>query len=316
MMKFLAGIFIGWALVIAPAAAQMPLSAPPDPFTIQPTFDDTGAPEPPNLTTSVLSLKSQVFNPADRKLALIVAGQSQCTNVNPSAYTPANASVIDNFNIYDGGSYSLNGSPLVGTQELPDGANTVRPGSPSARLAQLFITNNIFDHVLLVPVCIGGTAAEQWAGTSTRFNNAEKDILPVAMRRLASRGITPAGAGWSFLISWWQGEADAELGTSSASYQSSMSTIGSSVQSAGFNCATCRFFINIETWDNGIVSSTIQNAQAAVVTNNPTFFFTGGNVDTLNASNRQADNTHFNDTGAQSAAQLVYNAIHASGAPF
>jgi hypothetical protein len=38
-------------------------------------------------------------------------------------------------------------------------------------------------------------------------------------------------------------------------------------------------------------------------------------TDTLNATNRLADNTHLNDTGAAAAALLVYNAMHASGAP-
>jgi hypothetical protein len=41
-----------------------------------------------------------------------------------------------------------------------------------------------------------------------------------------------------------------------------------------------------------------------------------GNIDSLNATNRIADNTHLNDTGAAAAATLVYNAMHASGAPF
>jgi hypothetical protein len=47
---------------------------------------------------------------------------------------------------------------------------------------------------------------------------------------------------------------------------------------------------------------------AATVTNDPTHMFVGGNIDSLNASNRIADNTHLNDTGAAAAATLVYNA--------
>lgn len=42
----------------------------------------------------------------------------------------------------------------------------------------------------------------------------------------------------------------------------------------------------------------------------------GANADSLNATNRQTDNTHFNDTGMASLATLIYNAMHASGAPY
>ena len=58
----------------------------------------------------------------------------------------------------------------------------------------------------------------------------------------------------------------------------------------------------------------MQAAQVALA--NGTTVFAGGDLDTLNATNRQADNTHFNDTGAAAAATLIWNAMHASGSPY
>lgn len=239
-----------------------------------------------------------------------MAGQSNCTNVNPTVFVPGSAA-IDQLNVYDGGSYNFAG-PMVGTGNdgiaLGGGAGN---GNVSARLAQLFITNNIFDHVVVASVCIGSTVAADWApGGKVSLR------LPAVIKRFISRGITPTTTSWTFAISWWQGETDAVNGTSAASYESSMASIMTAAQNAGFLCTNCRFFVNEQTWAAGATSATIQGAQATVVTNDPTHFFVGGNIDSLNASNRIADNTHLNDTGAAAAATLVYNAMHASGAPF
>lgn len=284
------------------AAAHGPggSSLTPDPFTL---IDQRGYGD-----TSAVTPRPQIINPALRNGIIILAGQSQCTSITPTPYTPTSSTVVDNLSIIDGGSYSING-PLLGAQSAPLTGGIGGPGNVGARLAQPFITNNIVDHVIVVSTCIGSTLAADWA------TGSERDRIVVALRRLASRGITPTTPGVTFVaISWWQGEQDAVAGTSAASYQASIATILANAQAAGFSCATCRFFVNVETWDVGAVSATIQGAQAAVVNN--TTIFAGGKLDTLNASNRQGDNIHFNDTGAAAAASLVYNAMHASGAPF
>lgn len=282
------------------ALAQQAGIGAPDPFVL-----NEGPSLPGNTNTNGLSSRTQTFNPANRNLALIVAGQSLCTNISPTTFVPGSAAV-DQLNIYDGGSYNFAGGMLGASNDAPSGGGF---GNVSARLAQLFITNNIFDHVVVASICIGATLASDWSTGSDALR------IPVILKRFASRGITPTTTGWTFAISWWQGEADGSAGTTSAAYQASMATILSNAQSAGLSCANCRFFVNIETWLTGVTSATIQGAQAAVVTNNPTHFFTGGNTDTLNSSNR-VDNTHWNDTGAAAATLLVYNAMHASGAPF
>lgn len=271
----------------------------PDPFTLNETTGFTGW----NGTTG-LTIRSQVLNPVIRNLVLISAGQSQATSINPTLYTPSNTTSIDNLNVYDGGSYAV-GGPLLGCQSSSQG-----PGNVTARVADLLIGNGIFDHVLMVPIAIGSTTIADWS----TGNMAQR--FTVALRRLASRGITPSTTGWTFAVIWWHGETDGIAGTTAAVYTAGMNTVLANMAVEGFTGSNCRFFINTETWASGVTYPAIQTGQANAVIGQPTKFFTGGNVDSLNATNRQADNTHFNDIGAAAAATLVYNAMHASGAPF
>ncbi|SDK12360.1 hypothetical protein [Bradyrhizobium sp. Rc2d] len=44
--------------------------------------------------------------------------------------------------------------------------------------------------------------------------------------------------------------------------------------------------------------------------------FAGVNADSIGATGRLVENTHFSDTGQATLATLVYNAMHASGSPF
>jgi hypothetical protein len=107
------------------------------------------------------------------------------------------------------------------------------------------------------------------------------------------------------------GESDNTLATSQAHFTAGLNQVMANAQAAGFSG---RFFIPTETWKSGAASSTVAAAQAAV--RNGTTVFDSGNMDSLTTGNRQPDNTHLNDTGAGAAATLVYNAMHASGAPF
>lgn len=275
----------------------------PDPFVIDDSFSVAQGPSAtPYRQTSGLTQRDQSFNPAQKTLVLIGAGQSNYVSLTPTLYTPTSSSVIDNFNFYDGGSYSI-GGPLLGTQYNA----TMGPGNILARVAQNAITGG-FDRVVVVPIAIGGSTAAEWAAGSM------SDRIGVAMRRLASRGYIPGAPGLTFALSWGQGETDNGNGTSQAAYAASMATVISNAQAAGFTGSSCRFFINKQTWLTGAVSSAVQAAQAALP--NGTTIFAGGDLDMLDATNRQVDNTHFNDTGAAAGATLIWNAMHASGAPY
>lgn len=250
--------------------------------------------------------RSVEINTGIKNLVLIVAGQSNYQNVAPSAYTPTNASAIDNFNVYDGGMYAaadpLLGASWMGTTLGGVGSNP-SPGNIGTRVADLLITNGKFDRVILVPVAVGGTSVDMWA------TGIVSNRITTAMARLESRGITPGMTNVTFAVIWGQGESDS--GTSQADYTSRLNTVISNAAAAGFSG---RWFINKQTWLAGSTNATVQAAQDAIP--NGSTIFAGANADSLNAMNRYADNTHFNDTGMAALATLVYNAMHASGAPY
>ena len=278
------------------------LSAP-DPYVL----DDLIAPG--HNATGGLTPRSLVINPAFRTLVLVTSGQSLLCNTNPTLFTPANNTVIDNFNIYDGVAYPISGALLGATNSIPVGL--LGPGNLSARVADLLIASGIWNRVILVPIGVGGTFIVDWSaghlstpGVGGRFG--------VAMRRLAARGIAPATTGVTFANLFGLGETDSANGTSSAAWQASFATLMANNVSAGFSGKT---FVNLETLTAGATNSTIRAAQAAVV--NGTTIFQGGDLDTLTGgTNRQVDGTHLTDSGAASAATLIYNAMHASGAPY
>jgi hypothetical protein len=305
---------IAFALDFWGAAMAQEISAP-DPFVMFDTqrigYQQGTAPFRPGWAdTNGKNLRSLTINPAVKTLVLISAGQSNRQNISPTLYIPTNSTVIDNFNVYDGAAYDVNG-PMVGTNYVPDlasGGVNFGPGHVMARVADKFVSNGIFARVIVVPIAIGGSSIADWdPGAAGVLANR----IPVAMARLAARGITPATTGVTFGLEWGQGENDNLAGTTQAAYQAAWGRIVAGAQAAGFSG---RFFVAKETWDAGNTSAVIRAAQTAVVDNVTTF--ASGDIDTLNGSNRYADSTHLNDTGAAAAATLIYNAMHASGAPY
>lgn len=292
---------LGWAialllLIVGSASAQRAGYSPPDPFILNDSLAQSQG-VLPYRTTNGLTQRTQAI--VATTLAVIVAGQSNCTSINPTLYTPSSSSVIEQMNVYDGGSYEING-PMLGTQ-LTAG----QPGNVAARLAQNAITGG-FAKVVVVNVCIAGSLAADWATGSL------KDRIPVAVKRLISRGYVPGTTNLVTAIWWLQGETDTVV--TGAAYKASMATILANAQAAGFNCTACWIFVNKQTWLAGSVNATIQTAQTDLWGTSK--FKQGADADSLNATNRQADNTHFNDTGAPALATLGWSAFHAAGAPF
>lgn len=272
--------------------------APPDPFLLTEPVAGAGFRD-----TKGLANRSQVINPAVRNLVLITAGQSNWASVNPTLYTATNASVIDNANIYDGAFYA-SGGPLLGCS---NGGSPLGPGNISLRLADALITNGKFDRVILCPIAIGATVVSQWGDTGGILS----DRVGCQIRRLASRGIIPGMTGVTFALILGLGETDNTNGTSQAAWTASFNSFVTKTLATGFSG---RIFVPQETWNGGVTSTAVRAAQSAVVDN--ITVFSGGDLDTLNATNRQADNLHLNDTGAPAGTTIEYNAMHASGAPF
>jgi hypothetical protein len=299
MNKIVAAIFFFYASATyaQQERTQQSTVSAPDSFTL---FTVPAAIGLVNINTNGLAVRSLAINPAIKTLVLITMGQSLMANSNANTtspvFVPTNPSVIDNFNIYDGAAYQFSTTPALGC----NGTNS----NVAPRIADMLINNGKFDRVIVVPIAVGSTRIADWATGSyaTRF--------PVAMNRLAARGITPATPGVTFAAVWGQGEGDTADGTSQAAYASALNTVISSAFAAGFSG---RFFVNIETWNAGSISSAVAAAQASVVNN--TTVFQGANWDAFGSADR-IDNTHPNDAGAPQFATALYNAMHASGAPF
>lgn len=245
------------------------------------------------------TIRSSVLNTAQKNLILITAGDSNMASVGPSGFTPTNASVVDNFNIYDGANYAAV-DPLLG-QTLSSLGN----GGIAARVADQIVTAASFPRVIVVPCAVGGSTSAMWAAGGVLYGR-----LNVVMARLAARGITPATTNVTFALVYQIGAN--EHGIAQATFQANVAQTIAKAKDAGFSG---RVFIPKYSIAANAADATIVAAQTALVDN--VNYFDGGNIDSLTGgTNRQADGTHLTAAGQASAATLIYNAIHASGAPF
>ena len=237
---YAAGQFCTWP---AAALAQKPGegTAASDPFYLAPIPEAYGA---SNFRTEGLPQRSLSIDPTARTLILITMGQSLMANVHAikaPIYVPTNSSVIDNFNIYDGAAYAFVRAPALGCNGYFSNVAT--------RVADMLINKRVFDRVIVVPIAVGSTTIAEW--TTGDFAGR----FPVAMRRLAASGITPATPGVTFAAVWGQGEADTRDGTSRAAYRGHLGRLIDTVFSSGF---LGRLFINVESYYFGRTSSEIQ----------------------------------------------------------
>ncbi len=274
----------------------------PDPMTLppQPWTGNSGNVVFYRQTPAVRNI---TINPVQKTLVLLVGGQSNWSNITPTTYVPTNGTVISQLNIFDGAFYPISAG-VLGTGYDPTGGFGL--GNIAARLADNLINSGNWNQVLLVDYAVNNTLVSDW-GTGGQFNNRG----PVAMLRMAAQGITPATTGVTFAFLWGQGENDTGAGTTQIAYTTSWNQMYSALTAAGFSGRT---FVCEETWTAGTTSAAVQAAQVALP--NGTTIFSAGNLDAFGAPDRQADNIHFNDTGAPLVGTAVYNSMHASGAPF
>ncbi|MET4170953.1 hypothetical protein ABIB99_002035 [Bradyrhizobium sp. LA6.1] len=278
--------------------------SPPDPFTLYDTnslnaIQTTGG----YRITSGRSVRSSAINSGIKNLVLLTAGQSLITNVGPTLYVPTNGGVIDNLNVYDGQLYDCAG-PLLGTSYTPSQSPPLGPGNVVLRVADALITNGRFDRVIIVPLAIGNTNISSWGDSGGIHANRTQ----VAMRRLAARGITPGTTGVTFADLMANGHRDFADGTSQAAWTASYNSYQSTLRATGYNG---RSFVCSES-ASGQTSNAIRSAQAAV--RNGTTVCDGGDIDS--SSIALSDGTHPSDAGSATMTTIIYNAMHASGAPY
>ncbi len=245
-------------------------------------------------------LRTSVINTAQKNLVLIVAGDSNTSGTGPSLFTPVNASVVDNFNVYDGANYNC-ADPLLGCALGGVGVG----GNICGRIADLIIASGAFLRVIVVPLGIGGSSIVHWAAGGTFYNK-----IPAAMRRLADRGITPSGTNMTFALIYMTGAND--HATTVSGYVNGYRQVVNKAKDAGF---AGRVFVPLYSVAANLASANVRTAQVNLVDN--VNYFSGGDLDALASSpNRQGDGTHFSATGQANVASTIAAAIHASGSPF
>ncbi len=228
---------------------------------------------------------------------LVIAGQSNAQNIAPTPYTPIHTSAVDNLSIYDGQMYAA-ADPLLGTMFAPPRYNC---GCFATRLGDNLVSTGKFDRVILFPFAVGGTSVMQWIG-----NGPAASRVPASGYRLRNAGLSATA------ILWAQGESDTTLGTTTPVYVQQMLTLIGNFRAAGM---VAPFLVAKQSWIGGITSSAVVAAQAQVV-DSAAGIFPGPDADSLNATYRQADNTHFNDAGMIAYANLWQAALVAVGPPF
>lgn len=243
-------------------------------------------------STNTKTLRTPVIAAGESTGVFVIAGQSTCANSLDGSYTPTNGSKIDNFNIYDGGTYVAADPQLGCTIDTVGGV-----GNLFFRMADKLITTSVFARVIIVPIGVGGSQISEWAP-----GGAHNKRLIISAQRLAAVGL-PITA---FL--WMQGETDAALGTVQATYQTALGNVIGTPRALGYNAP---WLVGQCTYNSGNTSSAVRAAQAAVV--NGTTIYAGADTDTLTGTsvNRQADNTHFKVAGGDAAAALWRTAVDA-----
>lgn len=281
------------AMVFGGAGLALNSFLSPDAYYIYPAGDVITGAEPVLDLTGRIEVARGDIGP--RTAVIVVIGQSLSVNQVPTPYVPTNTN-IDQLNIFDGKLYRAK-DPLLGIN-VSGGSVTDLRGTWMLRMADKLIADGHFDRVILVPMAVGNTRADQWASETTApflFNK-----INVVGLRLRDAGL-PCTA-----IMWGQGESDTSAGTSQASYTASMNKI-----IAEFNHAipNCPILVAQESYYYGATSAAVLAAQAAVV--NGTTVFAGENVDSIGSGGRY-DNTHLNETGADQRATLAVAALMAA----
>ncbi|MDI1263872.1 MAG: hypothetical protein PS018_11505 [bacterium] len=275
----------------------------PDPFLLSDTVTIAG-----NIHNGIHSYRnttgrqrrSQVINPAQRTGILFGVGQSFYSSVMPTLVVPANAANIDNANVHDGGFYDIVG-PLLGTTYALSLAPTLGPGNALVLLADMLIANGKFDRVIIYSLSIGNTNMESHGNDDGLY----ADRFPVAMRRLASRGIVPGTPNLTMMMILSDGTRDYVDGTSQAVFAAAGTKFLSKVFATGFDGKVMICHESLA----GQTSNAIRSAQTSLINGVNTYY--GGDIDSTAIT--RTDGTHPDNAGGLVMATANYNNMQAAG---
>ncbi|MGL1862847.1 MAG: sialate O-acetylesterase [Pseudodesulfovibrio sp.] len=220
-----------------------------------------------------------------RRMTTLVFGQSNAANRTPSLI----AGDADVYNFFQGTLYKAL-DPLLGTDGLG--------GTVWTRLGNLIVRQGLFDEVVLVPVARGGSSMADWAP-----GGLYHEKLGELLDQVRASGLTITH------VLWQQGESDAfKLKTPPATYQEQFLAMLGMLRAKGVDAPV---FVAISTVCASVPYEPLRKAQMALARSNAGIF-EGPDMDSLDCTMRQPDNCHFNDRGADAAAELWLRQLESS----
>jgi hypothetical protein len=256
----------------------------PDPFLLRDNWDKASFPRTNSVQDGLTPVNPNLVG-GQTTCVLIAGGQSTITNCGTSSsYTKTNSNVHV-LNIYNGGMYSAV-NPLPGIDSQGE--------CFLIRLADKMINAAKYQRIILVPFGLGSTDIAKWQ--SGAFCN---ERITAACQRVSKMGLLSAT---QVYVMWQQGESDKALGTSQAAYTAALTGTGGVIPTIRSVLPSTPIYVSQTSWASGTTSTAVRAAQAASWGTNSVV--QGPDTDTLDATNRLADNTHWNGTGSDAVAGL------------
>lgn len=256
----------------------------PDPFVLRDNWDYASFPRALKVADGLTQVNPNLVG-GQTTCVIIAGGQSTITGNGSGTYTKTNAN-IHMLNIYTGGMYSAV-NPMPGVDSNFSLGNTE---CFLIRLADKMINASKYQRIILVPFGLGSTDIAKWQ--SGGFCN---ERISAACQRVSKMGLLSAT---QVYFIWQQGESDRVLGTTQGAYTTGLNSV---IATARAVLPTTPIYISQTSWSSGVTSSAVRAAQAASWGGT---IFQGPDTDTLDATNRIADNTHWNGTGSDAVAGL------------
>lgn len=233
-------------------------------------------PRRPAATPATLSLSQIAALPAERRLVIVVAGQSNAANYGSVRATGGP------------GVYAWHEGALFQADDPMPGGDS-QGGSPWTRLGASLVLSGNYDAVVFAVLAQGSSRVDQWA-PGGRFHPR----LIGTLHSLNASG-TPAD-----FILWQQGESEGWSATASGTgYLDSLRSLIASTQTPA---PRARWVIARATYANGIIGNA-QIREAQRLAANLPGAFAGPDLDELDAGYRH-DGVHFNRSGLDAAASL------------
>lgn len=239
--------------------------------------------------------------PTKKTLVLVAFGQSNAANHGDVAYE-CKHNVI-NYYLDKNICYKAK-DPLLGATNDPRSPG----GSIWSRLGDLLIESGKYDQVVIAPIAIDGSFAQEWAPGGQYFSR----ILAVSSQ-LAKLHLKVS----AYL--WIQGEAEAAFDPDTVKYKATITSMIEGMRSAGFKApvyiaiaTTCRnsmigadyeFLNENERLYKLVAQQAIEQAQFELI-NPAKGILLGPNLDLISARYARKDYCHLNAFGQQTAAAM------------